>query len=388
MLATLLLAGPGQKVMAFAGRSVRPLPPRAPQDLAPPQPTAPAPTRRQRRNAPGRQTACDKKWEGRAWISPETLASNINKRARKRASPAGDSDDDALALPEATYLQEPPPPPDAPPKPEDPVPYKDPASRRRDKDRIPSSETWFWRDTQWVLLPRPVAHEAGPFRAYLPLPEKQLALLAWLVEPARVRCDGMPPLDLAFLGTHLVPRLNRVHPVSLRLLNWLVVDYSQELGTAYKWTCPGSAVSQVVVVHTEYVQWLSRWGRRHYDVFRRRHRIYFTLPDGETYSTTVAQVHFFYMAHLYGFLEFAEQNTAAIEEHMKRRLVANADKKSAAATEGRAFQRRPLVQKSAPGAFMVSKGSVVVRLGGPPRADADYYDDFGDGEDLGDEDAM
>jgi hypothetical protein len=37
---------------------------------------------------------------------------------------------------------------------------------------------------------------------------------------------------------------------------------------------------------------------------------------------------------------------------------------------------------------MVSKGSVVVRLGGPPRADADYYDDFGDGEDLGDEDAM
>jgi hypothetical protein len=258
-------------------------------------------------------------------------------------------------------------------------------SRQRDKDKLlgPSTYVWDVAEKAYRLVPRELKVSLGPFFAYTDLPEKQGLLLKWLVDRARVT-DGFPCLNTAFLETHLVPRLMRTHRVSLRLLDWLVVDYAREKGVAYKHVFPGCCAPRVVVVHMEYSQWLARWKRRHYDVFRRRHRVYFKVGE-ETHSTTVAQLHFFYMAEMYGFLRYAEDNVEAIEAHMKEKLDSNAISKALAKSEGRRFQRKPLVGKSTPSAYVVTHGAVKVHLGADGDGDGDDDDDFDDDVDKDDD---
>jgi hypothetical protein len=317
-----------------------------------------------KRTRPGRQTISDKKWEGHAWITPHQLAKAVDKRSRWSAegrSGEGRSGegpalaaDPALAANPALSAA---PPPHAPPRPADPVVEE----RRRDKDRIPSRVTWVWDENgeaensgpsaagAWVLRPRPKVLQVGPFYSYNAIPDKQLCLLNWLVDAKRAD-DGMPVLNLEFLVKTLVPRLERVAGVSLRLIDWLVVDYAREHNIAYKRYFPSEKATRVVVVYRQYTQWLMWWRRRHYDVFRRRHRIYFDGPS-RTYSTTVAQLHFFYMADQYGFLEYAELHREAIQAHMQATLSTSTAAKARAKAAGHKFSRAPLVGKSTSSAY-------------------------------------
>lgn len=308
-----------------------------------------------------RQTASDRKWEGIAWISPEQLASNVNKRPRKAVAEAI-----AVTVPEDGYPI---------PRPADPVNEKDMEQRKRDKDRIPSETTWVWDQAlaNWKLVPRPRVMEIGIFFAYSAIPTKQVVLLEWLVSD-----NETSALSADFLRTHLIPRLNRTHPVSLRLLDWLVVDYAREKGIAYRRYFPHIKQHRLVVVYSLYFEWLTRWRRRHYDVFRRRHRIYFNL-DGQTYSTTVAQLHFFYMAELYGFLDFAAENAKDIEAHMQMKLGITNDIKKKAAESGEVYRRRPLVNKCPPKAY-IAEGECLLtfRLESSSEESSDDTDDTDD----------
>jgi hypothetical protein len=305
---------------------------------------------------PARQTASDRKWEGIAWISPEELAMNVDKRPRKPVptvdveAVAGDAGA-VVVVAEATTSASLP----LVPKPADPVSSKDMEQRRRDKDRIPSEQTWEWSvpSMKWLLVMRRKAMEIGIFFSYSPIPGKQAVLLKWLVTD-----NETSALTADFLRRHVIPRLNRTHPVSLRLLDWLVVDYAREKGTAYRRFFPHIGQYRLVVVYSLYFEWLTRWRRRHYDVFRRRHRIYFTI-DGQTYSTTVAQLHFFYMAELYGFLDFAQENAVDIEAHMQMKLGITNDIKRKAAESGEKYRRRPLVNKCPPKAY-ISQGDFLL----------------------------
>jgi hypothetical protein len=326
-----------------------------------------------KRSRPGRQTISDKKWEGHAWITPHQLARAVDKRSRwigtndsgsggesVRAASGGSGGgggESVLAAGLQGVLVDL-PPAHAPPKPADPVV----ADRRRDKDRIPSRETWVWDGTAtgnaaaasggggaWVLRPRPRVLQVGPFYSYASIPDKQLCLLNWLVDAKRAD-DGLPVLNVDFLVKTLVPRLERVAGVSLRLIDWLVVDYAREHNIAYKRYFPAENATRVVVVYRQYTQWLMWWRRRHYDVFRRRHRIYFDGP-ARTYSTTVAQLHFFYMADQYGFLEYAELHREAIQAHMQATLSSSTAAKAQAKAAGRKFSRAPLVGKSTSSAY-------------------------------------
>ena len=296
-----------------------------------------------------RQTASDRKWEGAAWISPEQLASSVDKRPRRKGVDTDAADSEAgMCKPLAKET-----PCDYPiARPPEPTNGKDVDGRRRDKDKIPSNNTWAWDSTvlNWIEVPRARVLEVGIFFSYNPIPSKQVVLLEWLHVGSRTEMKASA-LNADFLRTHLIPRLNRTHPVSLRLLDWLVVDYAREKGIAYRRFFPHLNQYRLVVVYSLYFEWLTRWRRRHYDVFRRRHRIYFTL-DGQTYSTTVAQLHFFYMAELYGFLDFAQENAADIEAHMQIKLgITNAIKRKATES-GEVYRRRPLVNKCPPKAYI------------------------------------
>lgn len=288
-----------------------------------------------------RQVVSDMKWEGDTWMSPEQLADVVTKKPRRGVKRLR-----ALS-----------PDPSRPPRPADPEEKRDESARRRDKDKVPSSKTYSWDETKrkWVLVDRPKVMVKGHFFSYGPIPHKQLALLESMLK------DETTPLDQAFLQDELVPRLNRTHPVSLRLLDWLVVDYALEKGVAYRHYIKSLDREMIVVMHSLYTAWLHRFRRRHYDPFRRRHRIYFTL-DGETYSTTVAQLHFFYMARLYGFLEYATTHLEEIETHMKQRMAETSTAKEEARLDGAQYRRKPLVSKAKPRAF-ISEGTFTLSFG-------------------------
>ena len=287
-----------------------------------------------------RQMVSDMKWEGETWISPETLARNVTKRSRRHDVLVGQTPGTATTATTAGR----------PPNPHDPLDASgldNGPTRRRDKDRIPSKTTWVWDDstTAWQLVDRVKAFQAGAFYAYAAIPPKQEELLQLMLD------DATTAIDESFLRDGLVPRLNRTHPVSLRLLDWLVVDYAREKDIAYRRYVPTLKREMIVVMHSLYTSWLHRWRRRHYDPFRRRHRIYFEL-DGETYSTTVAQLHFFYMARLFGFLDYATDHLDEILPHMKATLAGTSEAKNGARKRGEEYRRRPLVSKARPKAFM------------------------------------
>ena len=277
-----------------------------------------------------RQQQSDNKWEGIAW---EPSAHGVKRRAKR---PCEDDEDDIEVQCASELLREslcagqraggaalPPRP--ASPVDDDAVcaradddddgdgprgPRHAAATRRKDKDVIPSRQTWAWAaDSQmWQLVLRPRLALFGPFFAFQPIPSKHVDLLRLLLNAPDT------PLNETFLREELVPRLNRNHKVSLRALDWLMVDYSCENKAVYMWRVGDTL--ELVDIHERYTRLLKCWRRRRFDCFRRRHRIYFEL-DGVVYPTTVAQLHFFYVAARYGFLEYARVYLDKIDAHMK-----------------------------------------------------------------------
>lgn len=257
-----------------------------------------------------------------------------------------------------------------PPRPADPEEVRDKESRKRDKDRIPSRQTYVYDEASatWELRDRPRVMEKGMFFAYTPITPKQETLLDMIL------ADGF--VTERFLREELVPRLNRTHPISLRLLDWFVVGYAPEHNFAYEYN-PRGGDTRIIVVHELYSSWLARWRRRHFDTFRRRHRIYFDL-DGETYSTTVAQLHFFYFLETYGMLRAVELHLPAILQHMKDKLGDSNDAKLEAKALGKEYRRKPLVTKAAQRAFM-SEGTFTLSFGNNDfESDDDDYNDYND----------
>lgn len=306
-----------------------------------------------------RQTLSDMRWEGEHWLSSEELADVTAKRHRKtRGKQHGGLEAASSGTAAVTTTTPVTTTTTRPPKPADPIDPNDVdpcGGKCMDKDRIPTRQMFVWLDSKWTLIDRPIRFSRGIFFSYAPIPRKQEDLLRIMLE------DKTTPIDEKFLREELAPRLRRTHPVSLRLLDWLVVDYSLEKGLAYRRYVPTLKRSIIVVMHALYSSWLRKWRRRQLDPFRRRHRIYFRL-DNKTYSTTVAQLHFFYMARLFGFLDYAAQHLEEILPHMKEVISETKDVKEQAKKDGVAYRRKPLVAKARPKAF-IAEGRFTLYFG-------------------------
>ena len=284
-----------------------------------------------------RQLQSDTKWEGVTW---EPALHGAKRGAVKRPTEDDEDDLEVLRLLQ-TRETDPSLPPRPPSPPDEDFAHDDEdashasAARRKDKDVVPSRQTWAWDAvTQaWALVPRPRIALHGLFFAFQPVPSKHVDLLRALLNAP----DS--PLTGTFLREELVPRLNRDHRVSLRALDWLMVDYSCENKAVYMWRM-GDGL-ELVDIHEKYTRLLKCWRRRRFDCFRRRHRIYFEL-DGKVYPTTVAQLHFFYVAARYGFLEYARVFLESIDAHMKATLV-----KVGSADGRKQSRKRPLDEPEA-----------------------------------------
>ncbi len=149
-----------------------------------------------------------------------------------------------------------------------------------------------------------VIRQLGLFVSQKPLDRKQLPVLQMLVQ-------YYTPEVLREVLIPIIAHTEKDGKLSLRALDWLVTNYSKKNPIIYKVNPPGLP-ERVVNIYSEYKTWLWKHRRSHFDPFRRRQRLSFTL-DGVEYTTTVGQLNFMYWASRYGVLDYARSHLADIE---------------------------------------------------------------------------
>ena len=150
------------------------------------------------------------------------------------------------------------------------------------------------------------------------------------------------------LRRQFVPFVARGEPVSLRLVDWFVVNFVKTTKVSYKVTTSSNA-EVMFDVAASYKAYLKSFRRRGFDVFRRFERVT-VAPDAlrdvgvaapEAVETTVAQLNFFKWMMDHGVLDHLLANRAAVEAtmvaaHRAKRLKRKKDDSAAAADGERA----------------------------------------------------
>lgn len=130
---------------------------------------------------------------------------------------------------------------------------------------------------------------------------KQELIVRWLQEfyngPGRV--------------AQITPFLNGSAPVSLRVVEWFVTNYSKKFNVSYPLD------GKQFIVHFQYKRELKAYSKRLFDPFCRRDRISFEATGAPTIEeTTVGQLNFFRWAIEKGVLSYILEHATAIEHDM------------------------------------------------------------------------
>lgn len=128
---------------------------------------------------------------------------------------------------------------------------------------------------------------------------------------------------VALLGHFTSERLRKIvlpltssqSPLSLRTLDWLVINYARR-----KKLILLTRAGHLVDVYEEYRTALRYWQRSMFDAFRRGPRIY-TQQDGEIYPTTVGQLNYLFWCESVGVLDYANQHRRELETDMAERVA-------------------------------------------------------------------
>jgi len=134
----------------------------------------------------------------------------------------------------------------------------------------------------------------------------------------------------------VIPLLRQSGPVSLRALDWLVCNMAKKHNIVVR-AQDGSWCN----VHAAYRIALSVYRRTLFDPFRRRGRHVFAL-DGETWETTLGQMHFLYWCHDKGLLRWAVEHAAEIELSMTTFSTAHKARLRELRKRGTRHKRQPL----------------------------------------------
>lgn len=119
----------------------------------------------------------------------------------------------------------------------------------------------------------------------------------------------------------IMPILTGTSPVSLRLIDWFVTNYSKKNNISYPveeaLTTNGPQITRQFMVHFHYKRELKAYSKRLFDPFCRRERISFQVrgqPPIE--ETTVGQLNFFRWALEKGVVNYILEHAADIERDM------------------------------------------------------------------------
>jgi hypothetical protein len=108
----------------------------------------------------------------------------------------------------------------------------------------------------------------------------------------------------------IVELLKGTSEVSLRLIDWIVTNYSKTHSTSY------ILHGQEFVVYMNYKNQLKAYSKKLFDPFCRRERISFQIPGHEAFLTTVGKLNFFRWALEKGILEYIKGHQPEIEKEM------------------------------------------------------------------------
>ena len=133
---------------------------------------------------------------------------------------------------------------------------------------------------------------------------KQDQVIAWLQEFYTL------PGNLS----KLLPILQGTSPISLRLVDYFVTNYSKKTNASYMFQ------GKHFLVYFNYKRELNAYSKRLFDPFCRRERIMFQAQGVEQFVTTVGQLNFFRWFIEKDILSYIEQNLAAIEKDMVHTL--------------------------------------------------------------------
>ena len=109
----------------------------------------------------------------------------------------------------------------------------------------------------------------------------------------------------------ILPFLTGAAPVSLRVVEWFVTNYSKKFNVAYV------LEERQFIVHFQYKRELKAYSKKLFDPFCRRERISFIIAGAPAIDeTTVGQLNFFRWAIEKGVLTYILEHAAAIEADM------------------------------------------------------------------------
>lgn len=129
------------------------------------------------------------------------------------------------------------------------------------------------------------------------------------------------------------------HPLSLRILDWLVTNYSKKHNIVY--LVQGDGLSKTFNMFLEYKSQLKAYSKRYFDPFCRRERLEFEDADGRVLHTTVGQLNFFRWAIQNDVVGYGLRHGEDIEEDMLRSI------KHRPGSEGAGRPRRRELSKAA-----------------------------------------
>lgn len=111
----------------------------------------------------------------------------------------------------------------------------------------------------------------------------------------------------------IIPIINGHSPISLRLIDWFVTNYSKKYFTTY------NVNDKRFQVYTEYRLKLKAYKKRRFDPFCRWDRINFPYKDDLHILTTIGQLNFFQWAVNNNIIEYITHNKEIIEQDMNNR---------------------------------------------------------------------
>jgi hypothetical protein len=105
---------------------------------------------------------------------------------------------------------------------------------------------------------------------------------------------------------------NGESPISLRMIDWFVTNYSKHKSISYILN------GQEFMVYINYKSQLKAYSKKLFDPFCRRERIEFVIPGYPKFETTVGKLNFFRWAIEKKVLEYIKMNFKTIEAEMNK----------------------------------------------------------------------
>lgn len=155
----------------------------------------------------------------------------------------------------------------------------------------------------------------------------------------------------------LAPLVDQSDRLSLRALDWLVINYSKTHAIVIADPESGSPIH----IHGEYQTMLNAWKKCAFDSFRRRAnlwRLFFDF-EGKIHVTTLGQLNFLRWASSRGIIDYARTHIESIEKDMASTLQNNKLNKKETRLQGKKRKRAVLSRAPQIPCLIFDRASIV-----------------------------